>query len=52
MNLRYCLFSDVNQGNEKLGLLQYFIVSPQGFERFPSDLSQAGWRDLVCVECL
>ena len=28
------------------------IVLPQGNENFPSDLSQAGWNNLLCVKCL
>ena len=26
--------------------------SPQGFESFHSDLTQARWHNLMCVECL
>ena len=28
-----------------------FLLLPQGLERFPSDLPQARWHNLVCVIC-
>ena len=53
LNLRYYRFVlGVNQKNEEVRWVQHFIVLPQWFKSFHSDLSQAGWSDLVCVECL
>ena len=34
------------------GLVLDYLVIPQGFESFPSDLSQVGWHNLVYLECL
>ena len=38
--------------NEKVRWVQDFLLLPQGFKRFPSDLPRARWRNLVCAECL
>ena len=51
VNLRFYLFvSDLIRWNEKGRGVQELLLSPQGFESFHSDLPQAWWRNLVCVE--
>ena len=40
------------QGNEEVRWIQDFFLLPQGFESSFWGLSQARWRNLVCVECL
>ena len=44
--------SGIDQGNEEWRWAQDFILLPQGFESFPSDLSRARWHNLVYVEYL
>ena len=40
------------KGNEEGKLVQDFLMLPQGFERYYSQLSRVRWRNLMCVECL
>ena len=44
--------SGVDQGNEERRCMQDFLLLPQEFESFPSDLLQARWPNLVYVEYL
>ena len=46
------LFLVLIRWNKEGRYVQDFLLLPQGFESFPSDLRRARWCNLVCVACL
>ena len=42
--------SGIDHGNEEGRWVQDFLLLPQGFESFPSDLPLGRWRNLVLAE--
>ena len=46
------LFLVLIRWNKEGRYVQDFLLLPQGFGSFPSDLTRARWCNLVCVACL
>ena len=48
----FLLFLVLIRWNKEGRYVQDFLLLPQGFGSFPSDLPRARWCNLVCVACL